>query len=97
MDQEWINDVQHKSLPEWKKEQLRQEDKPRYPNECTDCGKPNNGSENRLCASCGKEAQPNDGLCKSCNDKVDKTVLSFDVIPVHGELFGKKSTHNSLK
>ena len=97
MDQEGINDFQYKSLPLWRKEQLRQEDKPRFPNECTDCGKPNNGSKNRLCASCGKEAQLDDGLCKSCSDAIDKTILSFDVMPAQGEMFGKKSTHNPPK
>ena len=66
----------------------------KFPNECK-CGKPTNG--NRQCASCGKEAQPDDGLCKECSDNVDKTVLSFDVMPVQGELFGKKSTHNPPK
>ena len=28
---------------------------------------------------------------------VDKTILSFDVMPTRGELFGKKSAHNPPK
>lgn len=34
--------------------------------------------ENKKWASCGEEAQPNDGLCKECSDKFELLVDVYD-------------------
>jgi predicted amidophosphoribosyltransferase len=47
----------------------------KYPNECK-CGKPTHGL--RLCAACKGEAQKDEGLCRECAEKINKSDVCFD-------------------